>query len=137
MQPTRQHILEILKESGEATVDEIVTALSERIGDITAVTVRHHLEILRGDGLVSAPAVRRRTTPGRPQHVYSLTDKALELFPNNYRNLAEELLFQLKSHLPKRESQCHSGRRGRPDGGRACLPTTPPCPCGWIRWSNT
>jgi DeoR family suf operon transcriptional repressor len=103
MQPTRQHILEILKESGEATVDEIVTALSERIGDITAVTVRHHLEILRGDGLVSAPAVRRRTTPGRPQHVYSLTDKALELFPNNYRNLAEELLFQLKSHLPKRE----------------------------------
>jgi predicted ArsR family transcriptional regulator len=103
MQQTRQHILEILKEQGQATVDEIVEALSERIGEITAVTVRHHLEILRGDGLVSAPSVRRRTTPGRPQHIFALTDKALELFPNNYRNLAEELLLQLKSQLPVQE----------------------------------
>lgn len=103
MQQTRQHILEILKEQNEATVDEIVAALSDRIGEITAVTVRHHLEILRGDGLVSAPAVRRRTTPGRPQYIYALTDKALELFPNNYRTLAEELLQQIKKTLPPRE----------------------------------
>ncbi len=103
MQQTRQHILEILKEQNEATVDEIVDALSARIGEITAVTVRHHLEILRGDGLVSAPAVRRRTTPGRPQYIYALTDKALELFPNNYRTLAEELLLQIKRTLPPRE----------------------------------
>ncbi len=65
--------------------------------------MRHHLEILRGDGLVSAPAVRRRTTPGRPQYIYALTDKALELFPNNYRTLAEELLLQIKRTLPPRE----------------------------------
>lgn len=103
MQQTRQHILEILKEKGKATVDEIVEALADRIGDITAVTVRHHLEILRGDGLITAPSVRRRTTPGRPQHVYALTEKALELFPNNYRSLAEELLLQLKDKLPRRE----------------------------------
>ena len=103
MQQTRQHILEILKEKNEATVDDIVAALVDRIGEITAVTVRHHLEILRGDGLVAAPAIRRRTTPGRPQHVYSLTDKALELFPNNYRNLAQELLLQIKKTLPRRE----------------------------------
>lgn len=100
MQQTRQHILEILREKGEATVEEIVEALSDRIGDITAVTVRHHLEILRGDGLVAAPTVRRRTTPGRPQHVYMLTEKALDLFPNNYRGLAEELLLQIKARLP-------------------------------------
>ncbi len=103
MQQTRQHILEILKERGQATVEEIVTALSDRIGDITAVTVRHHLEILRGDGLVAAPEVRRRTTPGRPQHVYALTDRALDLFPNNYRNFADGLLLQLKHRLPSRE----------------------------------
>ena len=64
MQQTRRYILEILKERKEATIDEIVTALSERIGKITAVTVRHHLEILRGDGLVAAPAVRRERLPG-------------------------------------------------------------------------
>lgn len=103
MQQTRQHILEILKEQEEGTVDEIVTALEKRIGIITAVTVRHHLEILRGDGLVAAPKVRRRTTPGRPQHVYTLTEKAVDLFPNNYRNLAEGLLLQLKTQLPKPE----------------------------------
>ncbi len=103
MQQTRQHILEVLKEKGQATVEEIVEALGTRIGNITAVTVRHHLEILRGDGLVEAPTVRRRTTPGRPQHVYTLTDKALDLFPNNYRNLMGELLNQIKARLPERE----------------------------------
>ncbi len=103
MQQTRQHILEILKEKDQATVEEIVRALSGRIGDITAVTVRHHLEILRGDGFVAAPEIRRRTTPGRPQHLYALTDKALDLFPNNYRGFADELLLQLKAQLPSRQ----------------------------------
>ncbi|MEW6580314.1 MAG: ArsR family transcriptional regulator [Chloroflexota bacterium] len=100
MQQTRRHILEILKERKEATIDEIVTALSERIGKITAVTVRHHLEILRGDGLVAAPAVRRRSAPGRPQYVYTLTERAADQFPNNYQGLASGLLEQLKSQLP-------------------------------------
>lgn len=103
MQQTRRHILEILKERKEATIDEIVTALSERIGKITAVTVRHHLEILRGDGLVAAPAVRRRSKPGRPQYVYTLTERAADHFPNNYQGLAIGLLEQIKDHLPPRE----------------------------------
>lgn len=100
MQQTRRHILEILKERKEATIDEIVQALTERIGKITAVTVRHHLEILRGDGLVAAPAVRRRSAPGRPQYVYTLTERAADQFPNNYQGLAAGLLEQLKSQLP-------------------------------------
>lgn len=103
MQQTRRHILEILKEHKEATIDEIVTALSERIGKITAVTVRHHLEILRGDGLVAAPAVRRRSKPGRPQYVYTLTERAADHFPNNYQGLASGLLEQIKGHLPPRQ----------------------------------
>jgi predicted ArsR family transcriptional regulator len=100
MQQTRRHILEILKERKEATIDEIVTALSDRIGKITAVTVRHHLEILRGDGLVAAPTVRRRSAPGRPQYVYTLTEQAADHFPNNYQGLASGLLDEIKSILP-------------------------------------
>lgn len=100
MQQTRRHILEILRERREATIDEIVAALSARIGRITAVTVRHHLEILRGDGLVAAPAVRRRSKPGRPQYVYTLTDRAADQFPNNYQGLATGLLEQIKDQLP-------------------------------------
>ena len=99
MQQTRRHILEILKERKEATIDEIVTDLSERIGKITAVTVRHHLEILRGDGLVAAPAVRRRSAPGRPQYVYTLPERAADQFPNNYQGLATGLLVQIKEQL--------------------------------------
>jgi predicted ArsR family transcriptional regulator len=100
MQQTRRHILEILKEHKEATIDEIVVSLSDRIGKITAVTVRHHLEILRGDGLVAAPAVRRRSAPGRPQYVYTLTERAADYFPNNYQGLATNLLEQMKTQLP-------------------------------------
>ncbi len=100
MQQTRRHILDILKERKEATIDEIVTALSERIGKITAVTVRHHLEILRGDALVAAPTVRRRSAPGRPQYVYTLTERAADQFPNNYQGLASGLLEQIKNQLP-------------------------------------
>ncbi len=100
MQQTRRHILEILKEQKEATIDEIVAELSDRIGKITAVTVRHHLEILRGDALVAAPTVRRRSAPGRPQYVYTLTERAADMFPNNYQGLAAGLLDQLKASLP-------------------------------------
>ncbi|MBN2305242.1 MAG: hypothetical protein JXQ72_12225 [Anaerolineae bacterium] len=103
MQQTRRHILEILKERKEATIDEIVTALSERIGKITAVTVRHHLEILRGDALVAAPAVRRRSAPGRPQYVYTLTERAADHFPNNYQGLATGLLDELKARMSPAE----------------------------------
>src|SRR6266851_818129 len=101
MQQTRRVILEVLHEHGEATVDELVKALTERIDhDLTAVTVRHHLDVLRSEELVTAPVIRRRSTPGRPQHVYALTEKALEHFPNNYQSLAASLLTQIKATLP-------------------------------------
>lgn len=104
IQETRQHILEILKGSGDATVDEIVDELHTRTEKrVTAATVRHHLDVLRMNGLVEAPAVRRRDTPGRPQYVYHLTEKALDLFPTNYAGLAHSLLNQLHQHLPSNQ----------------------------------
>jgi DeoR family suf operon transcriptional repressor len=104
MQQTRQQILEILHERGDATVDELVSAITERIShEITAVTVRHHLDILRSEELVTAPLIRHRSSPGRPQHVFGLTEKALAHFPNNYQNLADNLLKQIKATLPSME----------------------------------
>ncbi|MCC7450388.1 MAG: hypothetical protein IT324_23415 [Anaerolineae bacterium] len=79
----------------------MVQCLRDRINhEITAVTVRHHLDILRSEELISAPAIRRRRTPGRPVYVYQLAEKALEYFPNNYQNLASALLNQIKTTLP-------------------------------------
>jgi predicted ArsR family transcriptional regulator len=95
MQQTRKLILDYLKEHGQATVDELAGVL-----DLTSVTVRHHLDILRGEGLVSEPLVRHRTTPGRPQFAYALTDKASQHFPKNYRELAATLLEEVKAFAP-------------------------------------
>ena len=100
MQETRQHIIEILREVGQATVDTIVESLRNRRGDeITAVTVRHHLNVLQKDDLITPPKLLHRSTPGRPQHVYELTTKAQQHFPNNYQQLAESLLSQKQAHV--------------------------------------
>ena len=95
MQQTRKLILDYLKENGQGTVDELAAVL-----DLTSVTVRHHLDILRSEELVADPMVRRRTTPGRPQFAYTLTDKASQHFPKNYRELAAKLLEEVKAFTP-------------------------------------
>lgn len=101
MQETRQHILEILRLTGQATVDDLVEELRKRRGDdITPVTVRHHLNLLQQENFITTPQLRHRSTPGRPQHIYALTDKAHEHFPNNYQHLAAGLLDQIRRQLP-------------------------------------
>ena len=98
MQVTRERILNILKERGQATVD----ALSEELG-LTAVTVRHHLDILRGEGLIAAPNIHRRKTPGRPQYIYTLADKADSFFPKRYRHLSNLILDEVRTYLSPAE----------------------------------
>ena len=100
MQETRRYILDILRTRGQATVDDIVAELQTRRGKITAVTVRHHLTRLQDEELIISPEQRRRATPGRPQHMYALTDKARAHFPNNYQRLAASLLSEINRQLP-------------------------------------
>lgn len=100
MQETRQYILDILKERRHATVDEIVTELRNRKGEITPVTVRHHLTRLQQEDLITAPELLHRSTPGRPQHVYMLTEKARGCFPNNYQPLTAHLLGAMAQTIP-------------------------------------
>jgi len=75
-----------------------VEELSNELG-ITTVTVRHHLDVLRAEGLVSEPVVRHRATSGRPQHAYGLTTKAGALFPKNFNGLAAQILDEVKSRF--------------------------------------
>lgn len=100
MQDTRQQILEILKRHGEVTVQE----LSHELG-LTSVTVRHHLEILRSEGYITEPEIRRSSRPGRPRYVYRLTSTAADLFPNNYSGLASAMLDAMKVCMPPEEQQ--------------------------------
>lgn len=117
MQSTRERILSILKERHKATVDE----LSRELG-LTAVTVRHHLDILRGEGLVAAPLVRRRKSPGRPQYVYTLTEKASTFFPKRYEHLASLMLDEVHSHLSPAEVAHMMKRIGERVASQAVLP---------------
>lgn len=99
MQKTRQKIIEYLRDHESATVDE----LSEALDNLTAVTVRHHLDILRSDGLIAPPRVRHRNSPGRPKYVYTLTEKAESLFPRNLGTLTGTMIDELKSTLSEEQ----------------------------------
>ncbi len=102
MQKTRQQILEILFEQENATVDDIVSNLCEmRGGKITSVTVRHHLAKLQEEGLVSEPIMRHRSSPGRPSHIYKLTNHGASFFPNNYQQMTTKLITHLDNTLPQ------------------------------------
>jgi predicted ArsR family transcriptional regulator len=91
MQKTRQTILNILKEHGQVTVSQL-----SRLLDLTPVTVRHHLNILQREGLVRAPVIERQKSPGRPRHLFSLTEEADDHFPKNYAEFANLTLQEVR-----------------------------------------
>ena len=125
MQETRRYILEILKERGQATVDDIVDELRLRKGEITAVTVRHHLGVLQDENLITTPQLLHRNTPGRPQYVYALTSKAKEVFPNNYPPLTTRLLEQITENLPPAQVNVILEGVANRMAGEACIPDMP------------
>lgn len=98
MQETRQRILEIIKMRGQATVNELTRELG-----LTAVTIRHHLDVLYRDGLIGPPQILRKAGPGRPQHVYRLAGDAEELFPKKYDRLTDALLEELEARMSPEE----------------------------------
>lgn len=100
MQSTRQEILEILKEDRQATVED----LAERL-ELTPMTIRHHLNVLQAQNLVVAAKVRRSQRVGRPRLVYTLTEAADEMFPQNYGKLANYLVSEVKETVGKDEAQ--------------------------------
>ncbi len=94
MHAVRRQILEILKETGGATVAD----LAERL-EMAPVSVRHHLDILQGDNLICVARIERNGSVGRPQQTYALTDEAASFFPDNFASLAAGLVRQMKASL--------------------------------------
>lgn len=95
MVASRQRIIVQLKKSGEASVAD----LSRELG-LTSVTVRHHLQELRRDGLVDEPTPRRRKGPGRPEMAYHLVAGASSDLPRNYHELCSSIVGQLAGQFP-------------------------------------
>ena len=49
--------------------------------------------------MVQAPQVKRRDTPGRPQHVYGLTEAADAYFPKNYAGFTDMMLHEMRDQV--------------------------------------
>lgn len=82
---TRAQLIELLR-SQPCSVADMATQLG-----ISEVAVRHHLQVLTADGFVAGETVKG-TGRGRPKQLYTITDKARRLFPDNSAQLANELL---------------------------------------------
>jgi predicted ArsR family transcriptional regulator len=90
MQTTKHQILELLKRTGSASVEEASGSLA-----IASMTARQHLLGLERDGLVQSEKVRRAN--GRPHFVYYLTPKGDEMFPRRFDVLAAILLDEVST----------------------------------------
>lgn len=84
---SRYEILKILKRE-RCTVDD----LSSRMR-ISPTAVRQHLTILEGDSLVKRETLKEGI--GRPKVLYTITEKAEELFPKYYSLLVEWLVKEI------------------------------------------
>lgn len=91
---TRDLILRTLRTRTRGTVKE----LAEAVG-VSPVSVRHHLANLQAENLVEAEEVKHGV--GRPRLVFSLSERANELFPGRYFRLTTRLLDEIKDSLPE------------------------------------
>lgn len=91
MDGTRLSILNSLQRR-PATVDQ----LSLELG-MAAAAVRRHLQILQRDRLVTFEPVRRK--PGRPEHLFALTNEGQELMPKRYHVLLQRLLSSMNGSV--------------------------------------
>lgn len=98
MTDTRQDILRILRERGQADIND----LAETLG-LSPVTVHYHINVLQRDGLLEVKALRQGV--GRPKNVFALRDAAYEKFPQSYHRLSDRLLDLLKSRLTEADIQ--------------------------------
>ena len=90
--PTRDLVLRTLRARGKCTVKQLADAAG-----VSPVSVRHHLSSLQADDLVLAEEVKHGV--GRPYHVFSLTEKAQEIYPGRYLRLTNRLLSEVKDHI--------------------------------------
>ncbi len=89
---TKQDILEYLLKHGQAIAQDLATAL-----DISPQAVRRHLKDLQTEGLIVYQSVAAGT--GRPQHIYHLSPKGREKFPNQYDRFVLSFLDTLVDNL--------------------------------------
>jgi predicted ArsR family transcriptional regulator len=102
---TRRAILNILKMR-----DSSVSELSSQLG-LSQTATRQHLFILERDGLIQRTSVKGGS--GRPKILYSLTEKAEELFPKLYPELTKLIISDMLEEEGAESVRALMGRLGR------------------------
>lgn len=85
----KEKLLNVLKKDHESTIKDIMVYFT-----ISEIAVRRHLRELEQQGFVKKEVVKQDI--GRPYHVYLLTEKGHQTFPNQYEQLPLELLKDLE-----------------------------------------
>ena len=89
---TKQDILEYLLKQDRAIAQDLATVM-----DISPQAVRRHLKDLQTEGLIAYQSFSSGT--GRPQHIYQLSQKGRDRFPNQYDRFAISFLDTLVENL--------------------------------------
>lgn len=110
---TREQILNILRRSEGASVDDLAGELG-----LAGATVRRHLDVLLRDNYVSVAQVRGGT--GRPRHVFSLTEQGGELFPHHYVRITHRLLEEIVALTSDETSGRNGGELAELVVGKMC-----------------
>ena len=92
---SRLRILEHIRMHGEASIADLSRDLN-----LTPVTVRHHVDALSEQGLVTHGSLRRKPGPGRPEAMYQSTPLAAGFLPRNYGELGGSLITELAASMP-------------------------------------
>lgn len=82
---TKQDILDYLMRQGQANAQDLANSLQ-----ISPQATRRHLNDLEAEGLIEHRQVQ--TGMGRPQHLYTLSDKGRDRYPDRYDEFALDLL---------------------------------------------
>ena len=88
----RDKIILLLKMKGPLSSSNMSELL-----EITSIAVRQHLQSLENDGLVAH--ILKKGKVGRPAHIWSLTEKANEHFPDNHSLLATLLVDGIRENF--------------------------------------
>ena len=91
---TRERVLKTLLARRHCTINELAEVV-----EINPISVRHHINRLEADGLVTS--YEEKHGVGRPRRLYCLTDSGREQFPTRYLRLTMRLLEQLKETVPQ------------------------------------
>ncbi|HEY9822908.1 MAG TPA: iron-sulfur cluster biosynthesis transcriptional regulator SufR [Candidatus Sericytochromatia bacterium] len=94
---TKQDILQYLLKQAQATAQELADAL-----EVTPQAIRRHLKDLEAEELIEYKSTQ--VGMGRPQHVYHLSRKGRDRFPNRYEEFAVSLLDALTETLGQEQA---------------------------------